>query len=88
MPQVHGGIQMYVFGSCLPSGCCRAVQQRIITRALEFYRLLLWGSTQLSLLWMQEVDTFPSSKHGGSLSQTAVVATAHICGVVEPSSIL
>ena len=49
-----------------------------MTRALDFYRLLLWGSTQPSLLWTQEVDAFPSSKHGGSLSQTAVVATVNI----------
>ena len=78
MPQVHRAGQMYVFGSCLPSGRYRSVQQRIMTRALDFYRLLLWGSTQPSLLWTQEVDAFPSSKHGGSLSQTAVVATVNI----------
>ena len=88
MPQVHRAGQMYVFGSCLPSGHCRSVQQRITTRALDFYRLLLWGSTQ------PVCCRFRISKSGsivnmvGASAKPSVVATVHICGAVEPCPVL
>ena len=86
MPQVHGVWQVCVFGSCLPSGCCRAVERQ--TTMGSAGSPLLRGSCQsICCRPRRQMPPIAVNMMGAS-AKPLVVATAHICSAVEPSSVL
>ena len=89
MPQVHGAEKVGAFGICLPSGHCRAVERQTTTEGTGFLPPPTVEAV-LSLVCSGCKRLIPSLAVNmvGASAKPSVVATVHICGAVEPSSIL
>ena len=86
MPQVHGAWQVCVFGSCLPSDCCKAVERQITTEGAESPSLR--DSCQSICCRPRRPMPSIAVNMVGVPAKLPAVATVGTCGIVEPSSIL